>query len=73
MERNGKVSFKTFLVCFSRLLKCLNNLYGKQCGPISDCSYEQSDLGTRCLLLYLNILIMLGSYLQQMTSPDDIF
>ena len=40
----------TKVVCFSRLLKCLRNLYGKQRGPRSDCS---SVLGPRCLLLYL--------------------
>ena len=28
----------TKVVCFSRLLKCLRSLYGKQCGPRSDCS-----------------------------------
>ena len=27
----------TKVVCFSRLLKCLSSLYGKQCGPRSDC------------------------------------
>ena len=26
--------------CFSRLLKCLRSLCGKQCGPRSDCSYR---------------------------------
>ena len=31
-----------FLVCFSHLLKCLRSLYGKQCGPRSDCSYRSS-------------------------------
>ena len=29
-------------VCFSHLLKCLRRLYGKQCGPRSDCSYWSS-------------------------------
>ena len=32
----------TKVVCFSRLLKCLKGLYGKQCGPRSDCSYRSS-------------------------------
>ena len=32
----------TEVVCFSRLLKCLRSLYGKQCGPRSDCSYRSS-------------------------------
>ena len=30
------------VVCFSRLLKCLRSLYGKQCGPRSDCSFRSS-------------------------------
>ena len=33
---------ETKVVCFSRLLKCLRSLYGKQCGPRSDCSYRSS-------------------------------
>ena len=41
----------TKVICFSRLLKCLRGLYGKQCGPRLDC--EQSVLGPHCLLLYL--------------------
>ena len=32
----------TKVVCFYRLLKCLRSLYGKQCGPRSDCSYRSS-------------------------------
>ena len=32
----------TKVVCFSRLLKCSRSLYGKQCGPRSDCSYKSS-------------------------------
>ena len=45
-----KAPITTKVVCFPRLLKCLRSLYGKQCGPRSDCS---SVLGPRCLLLYL--------------------
>ena len=37
-----KASIATKVVCFSRLLKCLRSLYGKQCGPRSDCSYRSS-------------------------------
>ena len=40
-------------VCFSRLLKCLRSFYGKQCGPRSDQTAQQSVLCPRCLLLYL--------------------
>ena len=35
-------SMATKVVCFSRLLKRLRCLYGKQCGPRSDCSYRSS-------------------------------
>ena len=31
------------------------------------------DLGPLCLLLYLNLSVMLGNYLQQTTSADIIF
>ena len=37
-----KAPIATKVLCFSRLLKCLRSLYGKQCGPRSDCSYESS-------------------------------
>ena len=30
----------TKVVCFSHLLNCLRSLYGKHCGPRSDCSYR---------------------------------
>ena len=55
------------VVCFYHLLKCLRSLYDKQCGP------RLSVLGPHCLLLYLNSSLMLGNYLQQTTSVDDIF
>ena len=55
----------TKVVCFSRLLKCFRSLYGKQCGPRSDCSY-------RLFASILNSSVMLGNYLQQTTSADDI-
>ena len=32
----------TKVACFSRLLKYLRSLYGKQGGPRSDCSYRSS-------------------------------
>ena len=65
-----KAPITTKVVCFPRLLKCLRSLYDKQCGPRSE---EQSDLGAPCLLLYLKLSVMLGNYLQQMTSADVIF
>ena len=59
----------TKVVCFSSLLKCLRSLYGKQCGPRSDCSYS----GSMLFASILNLSVILGNYLQQMNSADDIF
>ena len=59
----------TKVVCFSRLLKCLKSLYGKQCGPRSDCVCS----GPTLFASILNLSVMLGNYLQQTTSSNDIF
>ena len=58
----------TKVVRFSRLLKYLS-LYGKQCGPRSGavCS------GSTLFASILNSSVMLGNYLQQTTSADNIF
>ena len=53
----------TKVVCFSRLPKCLRSLYGKQCGPRSDCS---SVLGPHCLFLYL-----IRRNVMQLFATDD--
>ena len=37
---NAQIATK--VVCFSGRLRCLRSLYGKQCGPRSDCSYRSS-------------------------------
>ena len=63
----------TTKVCFSCLLKCLRSLYDKQCGPRSDCSYRSSLFRSTLFASILNLSVMLGSYLQQTTSADDIF
>ena len=62
---NAPIAIK--VVCFSRLLKCLRSLYGTQCGSRSDCS------GSTLFASILNSSVMLGNYLQQTTSADDIF
>ena len=46
------VPIKTKVVCFSRLLKCLRSLYGKQCGPRSDCFYRSSLLWVHAVCFY---------------------
>ena len=57
----------TKVVCYSRLLKCLRSLFGKQCGPRSDCS------GSTLFASILNSSVLLDNYLQQTTSAEDIF
>ena len=59
----------TKVVCLSRLLKCLRSLYGKKCGPSSDCSCSGSTL----FASILKSSVILGNYLQQTTSADDMF
>ena len=44
-------------------------LVGKQCGPRSDCSYRSSPLFASILISS----VMLGNYLQQTASADNIF
>ena len=63
----GWVSFATKVVCFSRLLKCLRSLYGKQCGPRSDCSYRSSLFWVDAVCFY-NWFI---SNVRQLFAADD--
>ena len=65
----------TKVVCFSRLLICLRSLYVKQCGPRSDCSYPIGAVCSGFMLIasILNASVILGNYLYQTTSADDIF
>ena len=72
MPTSRKLSYSsqiaTKVVCFSRLLKCLRSLYGKQCGPRSAvCS------GSTLIASILNLSVMLGNYLQQTTVLDAFF
>ena len=60
------VSIAAKVVCFSRLLKCLRSLFGKQCGPRSDCSYIGAVCsGSTLFASILNLSVMLGNYFQQ--------
>ena len=63
----------TQVVCFSRLLKNFRSLNGKKCGPRSDCSYIGAVCSGSTLFASIrNLSVMLGNYLQQMTSADAI-
>ena len=63
-----KAPIATKVFGFSHLLKCLRSLYGKQCGPIGEVC-----CGSMLFATILNSSVMLGHYLQQTTSADNIF
>ena len=63
----------TKVVCFSRLLKCLRSLYGKQCRPDQTAPIGAVCSGSTLFASILNSSVMLGNYLQQTTSADVIF
>ena len=50
LTHNAPIATK--VVCFSHLLKCLRSLYGKQCRPISDCSYRSSLFWVHAVCFY---------------------
>ena len=50
------VPIATKVVCFSRLQKCLSSLYGKQCGPRSDCSYRSSLFWVHTVCFYTSFV-----------------
>ena len=58
------------VVFFSRLLKCLRSLYGKQCGSIPDSSVCS---GSTLFASILDSSVMLGNDLQQTTFSDAFF
>ena len=47
-----KAPIATKVICFSRLLKCLRSLYGKQRGPRSDCSHRSSLFWVHAVCFY---------------------
>ena len=55
----------TKVVCFSRLLKCLRSLYGKQCGPRSDFPYRSS------LFWVHAVCFCFVSNVRQLLAADD--
>ena len=57
----------TKVVCFSRLLKCLRSLYGKQCGPRSDCSFRSSLFWVHAVCIYTQFV----SYARQLFAALD--
>ena len=62
------VPIATKVVCFSRLLKCLRSLYGKQCGPRSDCSYMSSLFWVHTVCFYTYFICNV----RQLFAADDL-
>ena len=58
---------------FSRLLKCLRSLYGKSVDSDQTAPIGAVCSGSTLFASILNSSVMLGNYLQQTTSADDIF
>ena len=56
----------TKVVCFLGLVKCLRNLYGKQCGPRSDCSYS-SLFWVHAVFFYTSFV----GYVRQLFAADN--
>ena len=73
VNSTGNAPISTKVVCFSRLLQCLRSLYGKHCGPRSDCSIGAVCSGSTLFAFILNSSVMLGKFLHQTTSGDEIF
>ena len=64
----------TNVVYFSRLLKCLRSLYGKQCGPRADCSYIGAVYsGFTLFASILNLSVICSRRIQQTTFSDAFF
>ena len=71
MIKAGKLTLNapipTKVVCYSPLLKCLSSLYGKQCGPRSNCSYRSSLFWVHAVCFYT----LFVSNLRQFFAADD--
>ena len=63
----------TIVVRFSCLLKCLRSLYGYNVDPDQTAPIGAVCSGSRLFASILNSSDMLGDYLQQTTSAEDIF
>ena len=56
----------TKVVCYFHLLKYLRSLYGKQCGPRSDCSYRSSLFWVHAVCFYTEFV----SNVRQLFAAD---
>ena len=61
------------VVCFSHLLKCLEASVANSVDPDQTAPIGAVCSGSTLFASILNLSVMLGNYLQQMTSAEDIF
>ena len=63
----------TKVICYSGLLKCLRSLLADSVDPDQTASIGAVCSGSMLFASILNSSVMLGNYLQQTTSADNIF
>ena len=68
---NAPIAIK--VVCSSRLLKCLEASMANSVDPDQTAPIGAVCSGSTLFASILNSSVMLGNYLQQTTSADDIF
>ena len=73
LELQFLCAFNITLNALIETSRLLFSSFDKQCGPRSDCSYRSSVFRVTLFASLLNSSVMLGNYLQQTTSADDIF
>ena len=61
------------VICFSGLLKCLRTSMANSVDPDQTAPIGAVCSGSTLFASILNLSVMLGNYLQQTTSADDIF
>ena len=73
MSLTHNAPIATKVVFFSRLLKCLRSLYCKSVDPDQTAPIGAVCSGSMLFASILNLSVLLGNYLQQTTSADNIF
>ena len=71
--RGHRCKYPFKVVCFSRLLKCLRSLYANSVDPDQTAPIGAVWSGSTLIACILDSSLMLGNYLQQTTSADNIF
>ena len=68
-----KAPIATKVVCLSRLPKCLRSIYDRSVDPDQTAPIGAVCSGSTLFASILDSSVMLGNYMKQTTSADDIF